>query len=154
MPLTRHTDCLLITSLLGFPNSCPTLGFRVIFRHWLVALKPSPSSLSWPPIEFSSNSHWFLKEECAIRIRRPHPHPLPFEPPVPANPGSAPTLPHACLQQPHPLEGHPVWPLGLLTADKGCREALSRGFLRLEHGSECISWCHDGTGSHTATARG
>lgn len=68
---------------------------------------------------------------------------------------SSPTpTPQAVLWQPHPLKDLPLWFGGLLTAHKGCREALSWGFLRLEHSRERISWREDGRGSPAPTAGG
>lgn len=84
------------------PNFCPTLGVRVILRCWLVALQLSVTSqLASHWIQF--HCHWFLKEQCALRDQVTLPTISPWTL-VPSNPGSAPSLPQACLWQPHPLK--------------------------------------------------
>lgn len=79
---------------------------------------------------------------------------FPVDPQFQPTPVQPPTLPQACLWQPHPFKDLSVCLLVLLTAYKGGREALSRGLLRLEHGGERVPRRADGPGSRAPTARG
>lgn len=134
------------------PNSraLQILGF---FLDVLMALRPFTAFLDWPTIELSSilTDFWRIGELSGLGDQATL---LPMDPQFQPTPAQSPTLPQACLWQPHPFKDLSVWCLVLLTAYKGGREARGRGLLRLEHGCECISWSDDGTRSHIPTACG